>query len=267
MDKDTVAALLPLYDREMREGVRADGPGARVERVEYPGRSGTVVVRHVGADADGWNGVVWSDLDEDTADAAIAEQVAYFASLGREFEWKLYGHDLPADLPRRLRAAGFVAEPMETLMVAAIADLPAGSGPPERIRLLPVTDAAGVDLAVAAQERAFGESREQHRKLLLDQLDSDVPLAVVAMAGDVPVSAARMELHPGTSFVSLWGGGTAPEWRGRGIYRALVHHRARLAAEHGYRHLHVDASAMSRPILERLGFVALGTTTPYVFLP
>lgn len=257
MNQDTPPSLLALFDREMRLDIQADGPGARVERT---GR----VVRHIGADADGWNAVVWSDLDETTADAAIAEQVEYFTSRGRACEWKLYGHDQPADLPGRLRAAGFVPEPEETLMVADIKNLPTSVELPEGVRLLPVTDAAGVELAVAAQERAFGEARPHHRKLLLSQLATGSPPAVVAMAGDIPVSAARMELHPGTSFASLWGGGTVPQWRGRGVYRALVAFRTRIAAAHGYRYLQVDASDQSRPILRRLGFVPLATTTPYV---
>ncbi|ESU50240.1 putative acetyltransferase [Streptomyces sp. HCCB10043] len=44
-------------------------------------------------------------------------------------------------------------------------------------------------------------------------------------------------------------------------------YRARIAAERGYRYLQVDASDMSAPILARLGFTALGTTTPYVYRP
>ena len=48
--------------------------------------------------------------------------------------------------------------------------------------------------------------------------------------------------------------------------RSLAH-RARLAAERGCRYLEVDASDDSRPILERLGFVAVTTTTPYVWSP
>ena len=92
-------------------------------------------------------------------------------------------------------------------------------------------------------------------------------VALVALAGDEPVSSARMELVPGTRFAGLWGGGTDPAWRGRGIYRALIAHRARIAAERGYRYLQVDASDQSRPILERLGFAALSTTTPYLYTP
>ena len=68
-------------------------------------------------------------------------------------------------------------------------------------------------------------------------------------------------------FASLYGGATLPEWRSRGIYRALVAARARLAAARGVRYLLVDASDDSRPILERLGFVVIGTTTPFQWTP
>jgi GNAT superfamily N-acetyltransferase len=254
-------AVLALFDRDMREGAQPDGPGARVERVGG-------VVRQVAAEH-GWNGVVWSDLDEASAGKAIAEQIAHYTGLGREFEWKLYGHDLPVDLGQRLRAAGFTPEPEETLMIAEAADLTLDVEPPEGIRFLPVTDRTGVDLVADVHEKAFGtdSSRLRHQLLARLQDDPDTVVAVVALAGDVPVSAARMELVPGTRFAGLWGGGTVEGWRGRGIYRALVAHRARAAVERGYRYLQVDAMATSRPILERLGFEPLTITQPHVYQP
>jgi GNAT superfamily N-acetyltransferase len=72
---------------------------------------------------------------------------------------------------------------------------------------------------------------------------------------------------PGTDFAGLWGGGTVPDWRGRGIFRALVAYRAGLAAERGYDYVQVDASLMSRPILLRLGFEPVAITTPYLWTP
>jgi GNAT superfamily N-acetyltransferase len=253
------ATVLALYDRDLREGARPDGPGARIERAGG-------VVRQV-ADAQGWNGVLWSDLDETGADAAIAGQIAHFTGLGRDFEWKLYGHDLPVDLGQRLTAAGFTPESEETLMVGEVAALTLDAEPPDGIRLLPATDRAGVDLVADVHEKAFGTDSSRLRARLLAQLsaDPDTVVAVVALAGDEPVSAARMELVPGTRFAGLWGGGTVEGWRGRGIYRALVAHRARIAADRGYRYLQVDASSQSRPILERLGFAPLTTTTPYLY--
>ena len=58
---------------------------------------------------------------------------------------------------------------------------------------------------------------------------------------------------PGTEFAGIWGGSTLPEFRGRGIYRALVAARARSAIARGVRFIHSDCTDMSRPILERSG--------------
>ncbi|MFC8450474.1 GNAT family N-acetyltransferase [Kitasatospora sp. NPDC057223] len=258
MDHDEV---LTDFDRQMRREARPDGPGARVERVG-------AVVRHV-APAHGWNGVLWSGLDQADVDAEIAEQVRYFTSIGREFEWKLYSHDRPGDLAGRLRAAGFVPEPEEALLVARVDELPTDVELPPGVRLVPVTDQAGVDLVAAVHERVFGSEAARFRQQMLDQLagQPDTVEIVLAMAGDEPVSAARLEMIPGTAFAGLWGGGTLASWRGRGIYRALIAYRARIAAERGYRYLQVDASDQSSPILQRLGFARLGTTTPYVYRP
>jgi hypothetical protein len=189
--------------------------------------------------------------------------------MGHEFEWKLYAHDRPDDLAWRLRAAGFTPGPAETLMVAQVRDLPTTIELPEGIHLRTVTDSADVDLVADVHEQAFGTDRSRIRHRLLAQLaeEPDMVAVVVAMAGDLPVCAARMELHPGTQFASLWGGGTVTPWRGRGIYRALVAFRTRIADERAYRYLQVDASSQSRPILHRLGFVPLSTTTPYMYRP
>ncbi|EFE71151.1 acetyltransferase [Streptomyces viridosporus ATCC 14672] len=255
------ASVLALFDRDLREGARPDGPGARVERTGG-------VVRQT-APEHGWNGVLWSALDETDADAAIAEQIAHFTALGREFEWKLYGHDRPADLGQRLAAAGFAPEPEETLMVGEITDLRLDTGTPEGVRVVPVTDRAGAELVADVHEKAFGADASRLRRQLLARLSVDpgTVVAVVALAGGEPVGAARMEPVPGTPFTGLWGGGTVPAWRGRGVYRALVAHRARVAADRGHRYLQVDASDRSRPVLERLGFAPLTTTTPYVYVP
>ncbi|WP_137991299.1 GNAT family N-acetyltransferase [Streptomyces vilmorinianum] len=254
-------AILALYDRQLRLGARPDGPGTRVER-DGP------VVRQSGP-AHAWNGILWSGLDETDADAVIAEQIDRFTALGRAFEWKVYGHDRPADLARRLLAAGFTADDRETLMVAEAATLPLAVELPEGVELVPVTDAAGVRRVTEVHDRAFGGDSSAIGRRLLDQLATtpDTVAAVLAMADDEPVSAARLELYPGTDFAGLWGGGTVESWRGKGLYRALVAFRTRIAVERGHRFVQVDAADTSRPILKRLGFVPLTTTTPYVYVP
>jgi GNAT superfamily N-acetyltransferase len=254
--------MLATFDAQVRRSAQPDGPGARAE-VDGP------VVRQVAADAPGWSGITWSQLDDDDADAVIAGQVAYFRDLGREFEWKLYDYDRPADLARRLVAAGFVADDEEALMVADTRDIQADAGLPDGVALLTVTGEPGLAPFIEVQGQVFGTDPAQLRRSLLAQLRQPPGRAVlvVAMAGAEPVCAARMEYLPGRDFASLWGGGTVPGWRGRGIYRALVAYRAQLAAARGYRYLHVDALPASEPILSRLGFVRLAGTTPYLWRP
>jgi GNAT superfamily N-acetyltransferase len=251
-----------LFDEQMRRDAPPDAPGTKVER--FGG-----VVRQTGAGVQGWTGVLWSDLDEESADEAITSQVRWLASpegKGREFEWKLYSHDRPANLGSRLKAAGFVPDPPETLLIAELAELATDAEPPEGVRLEHVTDATGVDLMARVHDAAFGTSFTRLRERLLDQLEHSAGTVTMtlAMAGDEPICGARLEFHPGTDFASLWGGGTVEAWRGRGVYRAMIAHRARIAAAKGIRFLQVDASEDSRPILQRLGFVALSTTTPYL---
>ncbi|MYY85238.1 MULTISPECIES: GNAT family N-acetyltransferase [unclassified Streptomyces] len=259
------AAVLAAYDRQLRHDTTGEGGDTRVER------TGDVV--RVTGSAHDWNGVLWADVDTSTADAVIAEQVRHYTAAGREFEWKQHSYDRPADLGERLLAAGFEAEPAETLMVAEAAALPAGPELADGVRLVPVTDAEGVRLMSEAHLAAFGEgdaalSERLARRVLAQLAETpDDIVAVVAMAGDRPVCGARMEFCPGTDFAGLWGGGTDPLWRGKGIYRATVAYRARIAVERGYRYLQVDATDDSRPILDRLGFTTLCTTTPYVYRP
>jgi hypothetical protein len=78
------------------------------------------------------------------------------------------------------------------------------------------------------------------------------------------VSAGWLVPLAGTQFAGLWGGNTLAPNRGRGIYRALLAQRARVAVERGYSILEVDASDDSRPILERLGLHVVGGAVPYV---
>jgi hypothetical protein len=168
-------------------------------------------------------------------------------------------------LPERLLAAGFTPEPAEALMVADIAELALDVSPPAGVELRPVTNAEGVDALVSVHNQVFGEDHSALGRTLLARRARRPPTvaAVVAMAGQTPISAGRVELHVGTEFASLWGGGTLAAWRGRGVFRALVAYRAALASARGFRYLQVDASPQSRPILERLGFVELATTTAF----
>jgi GNAT superfamily N-acetyltransferase len=58
----------------------------------------------------------------------------------------------------------------------------------------------------------------------------------------------------GPPAVLLGGSAVLPQYRGRGVYRALVASRWRAAVEIGKPALTIHAGEMSRPILERCGF-------------
>ena len=198
----------------------------------------------------------------------VAAEIA--RSVG-SFEWKLYSHDRPADLAERLEAAGLHREPVETLLVAEIADLDLPVADPAGVRTTVVDDADGVATMLRVHDEVFGPGTMYPS--VVESVRTALALrprpieAVVAWAGDVPVSAGRVEFHEGTDFASMWGGGTLPAWRGRGVFRALVGHRATLARDRGYRYLQVDALPTSRPILERMGFHPLAETTPWLSAP
>jgi GNAT superfamily N-acetyltransferase len=250
-------AVLTAFDEQMRRHP-AESPGVRVE-------AGERVTRTFGTDGS-WSAVVWSRLTDDDADEVIAAEIARAAEAS--FEWKLYSHDRPADLPERLRAAGLTPEPVEMLMVAEIADLDLPVTPPDGVQVRTVEDDAGVDAMLRVHDEVFGRgsvhpSVVEAVRTALDMRPRPME-AAIAWAGELPVSAGRLEFHEGTDFASMWGGGTLPEWRGRGVFRALVGHRALLARERGFRYLQVDALPTSRPILQGMGFQPLAETTPWV---
>jgi hypothetical protein len=209
-------------------------------------------------------GAEGSDLD-----ALIARCVALFASRGERFEWKLYGHDRPSDLAERLEAAGFVPEERETVEIALAPAIARAPEPPEGVALRWVNERVDLDRIARFEEAIWDSDRGWLADMLEGELTADpesLAIAVAESGGEI-VCAGWVRFVRGTGFASLWGGSTLPGWRRRGIYRATVAYRASLAVSRGSRYLRVDASDQSRPILERLGFVPVTTTTPYVWSP
>lgn len=265
------AELLAAFEAQVRQDVGPSQQGWTHERTkhllrstapEWTGRGGGIFFSDLG------------DLSTAEVDALIADQVAYFEALGRPWEWKTYGHDLPADLPARLQAAGLTPEEEEALVIGevdtvaeACADAPLPTG--VLLRQPTDDDYAGI---TRLKESVWGGSGESMTAELRAEKAADpdalsIWVAVTDGPAELVVSAAWIRFHEGTEFASLWGGTTLPQWRLMGIYRALVGRRADQARARGYRYLQVDASPNSRPILERLGMHVVSTTTPYVWEP
>jgi GNAT superfamily N-acetyltransferase len=263
LDPDLLA-LRAAYDAQLRvdqdtrlpEGVvfERDGPLTRITGYAYGG----VVLYH---DLGG--------IEGDELDALIARQIAVFDERGESFEWKLHGHDLPDDLDKRLFEAGFIAEDTETVEIARVSVATGTPVLPEGVTLRETSARADLERIVAMEDRVWGNDGSA----LIHDLSAELEVApdsltiIVAEAGGEVVSAGWMRFPADTEFATLWGGATLPEWRRKGIYRALVAYRANLAAARGTMYLQVDASDESRPILERIGFAAVTTTTPFIWSP
>jgi len=260
--------LLELYDEQLRAHVPVPLPaGVTVER-EGP------LVRTIGFGQFGW--VEYrdlGDLSEADLDRLIRAQIARFAERDQPFEWKFHSHDRPPFLEERLTAAGFVAEELETVVIAETAALADGGPVPAGVVLREVGDRIDFERIGEMEAAGWGSGEDSSESWYPTALEQELAadpagLAIfVAEADGVVVSAGWVRFPSGTDFATFWGGATLPAWRGRGIYRALVRRRAQLAAERGRRYLEVDASADSRPILERLGFRAVTHTRPYVWSP
>lgn len=255
--------LLNAYDSQLRE--ESEMTGATSYERDGPlwrgtfGSRGFVTYRDLG-------GLTASALDE-----LIARTVASYAQNRSvtSFEWKTRGHDSPADLSERLVAHGLTAEERETVMVGEAALLAVTVPLPLGVRLRRIDDQADPlpDLvrAAAAQERAFGVPFEVEELVQRMERGRDFTEFWVAEVQDEVVSTGRLEVVPGTEFAGIWGGGTVPEWRGKGIYRALTAERAKSAVRRGVRYLHSDSTEFSRPILQLSGLLPVTTTTPYIW--
>ena len=251
-----------LFDEQVRRGTARDGTGSEVT-------STNEVVRWCADGYLGWSEIAWSNLDESNADVVIGQQVEFFAAKGLGFAWRVVDTDSPTDLGARLERAGFEFVGTSELMIARVTDVPLDVALPPGVTLSRESGPAAIDRLIEVHERVFGIDHSQLRRSLLLQLTSSPQLGelVVAMAEGVPVASSRVDFLPDREFAGLWGGSTLPEWRGKGLFRAMVAHRSREAAIRGYSYVYVIASSESQPIFTRLSFESYGSVRTYMWRP
>lgn len=252
--------LLRVYDEQLR--TEAETPSAvtvtrlgPLRLVTFVGGRGFVTYRDLGgADTAAIRRLVGQALAHYQADPAIVR-----------VEWKARGHDHAPGLHEALADNGFVAEEPEAIMMGEARALAVDVPLPDGVALRQVTGDADVRAMSAMQDEAFGDPvRPEMADALLRRLARDDGMELwVAEAGGRMVSAGRLEPVADTDVAGIWGGATLPDWRGRGIYRALTAARARSALGQGKTLIHSDSTDYSRPILERAGLIKISTTTPY----
>ena len=257
---DRARAYQDAYTEQVRGQVTEDD-GRTYER------SGPVVRSY----GDGRGFIGYQDLqglEGDALDRFIDEQRDFFQARNEGFEWKYHGYDLPEDLPERLVKAGLTPDEEEMIMIGEAADLASDRPAPDDVMIKPV-DTEDDFARIAAME---SEVWNEDQTWLVEHLAREKRAGALILVAEPEetskvVSAAWLHPNKGTEFAGLWGGSTLKEYRGRGIYRALVAARAKAAVERGYRYLQSDTSLDSRPILARLGLLPVATTTPYNWRP
>ena len=259
---DTREQLLAAYDAQLRTD--AETPSAISVTRLGPLR----LVRFV----DGRGFITYRDLasaDEAGVRRLVSEAWGHYAAEPEilKVEWKTRGHDHAPGLHEALLDHGFVAEAPESVMIGEASALAVSTAMPETVTLRSVRDEQDVLATSVLQQEVYGDvdaegmTRALMRRL---SLDDGMEIWVAEVDGRV-VSTGRLEPVVDTDFVGIWGGVTAVEWRGRGIYRALTAARARSTIRGGKRLVHSDSTEDSRPILERSGNASVSTTTPYVW--
>ncbi len=201
-------------------------------------------------------------LQPGAVEAGVAEVRAIFRAHGRTaITWEVTATSTPADLLDRLAALGMVPdeEPDVAGMVLSNPLPPMATD----VTVEPVIDFAGFCTHMTILRRCFGRGAPDptEAEMVHDferRLGNEDHLRrYLAFAGGEPIAAGDAVLLDDA--VVLCGGATLPEARGRGAYRALVAARWEEAVRRGTPVLVVQAGSMSRPILERLGFVEVAS--------
>lgn len=198
-------------------------------------------------DQPGWNVAQRFRFRAGELDEVRAEIHGHLRRRGRTgCSWEVGTHASPPDLVSRLLALGLVDDEPDELAIGMVLAQPPAAAPPG-IEVRRAETEADLRATGRIAAVAFGAAAPA---------DADVPSPgneiYLALIDGEP--AARGSASFSEHGVSLFGGATLPEFRGRGAYRALVAARWEQAARRGTPVLVTQAGKMSRPILARLGF-------------
>ena len=219
-----------------------------------------VLIHQVGMTYPPAGGVYRLRFEAGTMDERICAARRWFAKQGREqFVWWVGTSATPQDLEERLLNLG--ATRWEDGVIASMLT----EQPPPEVEGVEVRRVETFEDFVTAREIGwavadFTEQQAQETRASLpekwaERVRTDSGASYLAYVDSEPVASGDMVFVPFACFLS--GASTWPEYRGRGAFRALVRARWDEAVRRGTPALVVGAGAMSRPILERIGFTAV----------
>lgn len=198
----------------------------------------------------------------DLIDEVIEDEIAHHPA---GFEWTVFRHSSPPNLLDKLRSHGFAIGEREALVFYDMEEH--GIPPAPNLDVRQVRTSHDLVAFRHVAQSVFAKDYEPTTADLRMHIESNNAdhVGFVAYMEDIPSACARLYCGAGRQFAGLYGGGTLPIFRGRGLYRALVAARAEFARRRGSRFLQVDALSSSLPILLSLGFVHASDTWPCTF--
>ncbi len=193
----------------------------------------------------GLNEVIYSLLEEHEADRAIDEAIAIYRDRGLKFRWNAGPGSGPADLGERLARRG--------LTLSSGRGMARSTDSSGDVTGVAVVDHSTLDQFTQVMAEGWGSDPaallELHRHVLAEGRQ----FMFIAYDDGVPAATASYFACERSAY--LIGGVVLPAYRGRGLYRALVHARLAHARARG---LDIATShareSTSAPILEKLGF-------------
>jgi hypothetical protein len=205
-------------------------------------------------------------IDADGIEQAIADVRGLAAERGMtRAAWFVSEQAHPEGLAADLLSMGMVPhdepphEPRYASMVLLAEPRP---GPPD-VEARPAETFVEFQAGLRIGNEAFEMSSEDRAAMAAHELEmwrfeqswGVFRTFVALVGGEVVGKAASIQ---GANAALLVGGSTRADMRGRGVYRALVRARWDDAVVRETQALTVSAGRMSRPILERLGFMTVG---------
>ena len=235
--------------------------GADVERRN----DGSIRWFHSGLPDRHINAVLATHLDPDEADDAIDDTLAWFRRRGDPFLWWVMPSAAPADLAHRLAARGLVndgAWPGFAVEIdALVAPAPIDGLEIRRVHTWDGFETyLGVYVPILSPSTAFTELFVRAAREIGFREDAPEEHFIGLLHGE-PVATASLVTAGGAA--GIYNVTTVEAARRRGIGAAMTVAAVRHGAQRGLRVATLQASAMGRPVYERLGFEFVCDLLPF----
>jgi ribosomal protein S18 acetylase RimI-like enzyme len=245
------AALRSTMFDSMRASLRLGETGAPGNRVLEP-EGVTAAVVAATPDRSVVNSVVYERVE--ALEAALDELAAGYQAAGVR-AWTVWVPDGDERAARLLEEAGHVLDASPRAMGIELDRLGDPPGPePDWSGAWDLSSAGLINDRAYGDpdglwERALGGLPEEAGHLYLSRVDGE------------PASFVLVHDHDGDCV--FWFAATVPAARGRGLVSSLLHRALRDAHERGCRTSTTQATAMGRPVYERIGYRDLGALHMY----